>query len=70
MMAALLWRLRLLPGSGFREVPLRVAARLLEWQERSRQRSMLARLDEHLLRDLGLTRADAEEECGKPFWRR
>jgi uncharacterized protein YjiS (DUF1127 family) len=69
MMAALPWRLRL-SDSGFRLVPLRLAARLLEWQERSRQRSMLARLDEHLLRDLGLTRADAEEEYGKPFWRR
>jgi uncharacterized protein YjiS (DUF1127 family) len=67
-MAALLWRL-FVPDSGFRLVPLRLAARVLEWQERSRQRAMLATLDVHLLRDLGLTRAAAEVEYRKPFWR-
>ena len=67
-MTALLWRL-FVPGSGLRLVPLRVVARLLEWQERSRQRAMLAMMDEHLLRDLGLTRSDAQEEYQKPFWR-
>jgi uncharacterized protein YjiS (DUF1127 family) len=68
MMTALLWRL-FVPGSGLRLVPLRMVVRLLEWQERSRQRAMLAMMDEHLLRDLGLTRSDAQEEYQKPFWR-
>jgi uncharacterized protein YjiS (DUF1127 family) len=68
MMTALIWRL-FVPGSGLRLVALRVIARLLEWQERSRQRAMLATIDEHLLRDLGLTRSEAQEEYQKPFWR-
>jgi len=43
--------------------------RLLDWQERSRQRHMLIGLDEHMLRDIGVTRAEAEEEFRKPPWR-
>jgi len=42
---------------------------LLDWQERSRQRHMLMGLDEHMLRDIGLTRAEAEAEFRKPPWR-
>ncbi|WP_172327304.1 DUF1127 domain-containing protein [Mangrovicoccus sp. HB161399] len=33
-----------------------------------RQRRQLRQLDAHLLRDLGLTRAQAEREAQKPFW--
>jgi uncharacterized protein YjiS (DUF1127 family) len=39
------------------------------WQERRRQRSLLARLDDRMLRDIGLTYADVEGEVAKPFWR-
>lgn len=42
---------------------------LLDWQERSRQRHMLMGLDDHMLRDIGLTRAEAEAEFRKPPWR-
>ena len=42
---------------------------LLVWQERARQRRHLARLDDRLLRDVGLGRAEAEAEYSKPFWR-
>lgn len=45
-------------------------ALLLEWNERARQRRQLARLDDRLLGDLGLSRIDAEQEARKPFWRR
>jgi uncharacterized protein YjiS (DUF1127 family) len=38
------------------------------WQERLDQRRTLARLDDRLLRDMGLTRADVEQEVSKPFW--
>jgi uncharacterized protein YjiS (DUF1127 family) len=38
--------------------------------ERVRQRRALAELDDRLLRDIGLTRADAWHEIRKPFWRR
>ena len=47
-----------------------VVARLTDWAQRHRQRRALARLDADLLRDVGLTRADALRESGKPFWRR
>jgi uncharacterized protein YjiS (DUF1127 family) len=42
---------------------------LLLWQDRARQRHMLATMDDHLLRDIGLDRGTALGEAGKPFWR-
>ncbi len=39
------------------------------WLEVSRERRHLARLDDRLLNDIGLTRADIEPEIAKPFWR-
>ena len=39
------------------------------WAERRRQRFALAALDDNLLRDIGLSRADVESEIEKPFWR-
>ena len=39
------------------------------WFERSRQRRELGRMSDHLLRDMGITRTDALNEAGKPFWR-
>jgi uncharacterized protein YjiS (DUF1127 family) len=39
------------------------------WRERVRRRQELVRLDRRLLRDVGITAAEAERECGKPFWR-
>ena len=43
---------------------------LLDWQERARQRHLLMQLDERMLRDVGLTRAEAQREFEKPFWLR
>jgi uncharacterized protein YjiS (DUF1127 family) len=40
---------------------------LLRWQELARQRRALARLDDRMLKDLGLTRADALREAGRRF---
>ena len=42
---------------------------LLIWHERARQRRQLRSLNDHMLRDLGLTRADVMAESSKPFWR-
>ena len=46
-----------------------VRAVLREWRRRKNGRLELARLDERMLRDIGLTRADADRENNKPFWR-
>lgn len=39
------------------------------WYYRWRQRHALMRLDDHLLKDIGVSRADAEHEAAKPFWK-
>jgi uncharacterized protein YjiS (DUF1127 family) len=46
-----------------------VALRLAAWETRRRGRHALARLDDHLLRDIGLSPDHALTECAKPFWR-
>ena len=46
----------------------RVVARLLDWHELARQRQALAALDDHMLKDIGLSRADARQEADRPFW--
>ena len=42
---------------------------LLTWQHRARDRQQLQSLSDHMLRDIGLTRADVFAEASKPFWR-
>jgi len=49
------------PHAGF-------VALLRQWWLRSRTRDEIAELDEHLLRDIGLTRFDAMVESRKHFW--
>ena len=46
-----------------------VGAGLREWRRRKNGRLELARFDERMLRDIGLTRVDADCEINKPFWR-
>jgi uncharacterized protein YjiS (DUF1127 family) len=47
----------------------RVWRALVTWSSRSRQRRALAGLDDAMLKDIGLSRADIEFEAAKPFWR-
>jgi uncharacterized protein YjiS (DUF1127 family) len=47
----------------------RILAMLREWRRRSRDRASLATLDNRMLADIGITRADAEYLSDKPFWR-
>jgi uncharacterized protein YjiS (DUF1127 family) len=39
------------------------------WTRRSRERAALARLDPHLLRDIGLDPNAVRQEAAKPAWR-
>ncbi len=50
-------------------LPLAILGILLVWQERGQQRRHLAALDDRLLRDMGMSRADAAREAAIPFWR-
>ena len=49
--------------------PLAILETLLVWQERDQQRRHLAALDDRLLSDMGMSRADAVREAAMPFWR-
>jgi uncharacterized protein YjiS (DUF1127 family) len=42
---------------------------LFTWQRRISDRMALQSLDDHMLRDIGLSRADVEHEASKPFWK-
>jgi uncharacterized protein YjiS (DUF1127 family) len=42
---------------------------VLSWQERARERRQLMELSDHMLRDIGISRAEAFGEAEKPFWR-
>ena len=46
-----------------------VGERLSVWYERSWSRAQLARLDDRMLADIGLVRADLVLERDKPVWR-
>jgi uncharacterized protein YjiS (DUF1127 family) len=50
-------------------LPLRVLGTLLLWQRRITSRRELARLDERLLADAGISTYDRAIEISKPFWR-
>ncbi len=41
---------------------------LSEWRRRARARRDLSKLDTHMLRDIGLSDAEARRECARPFW--
>jgi uncharacterized protein YjiS (DUF1127 family) len=48
---------------------VRLADLMAVGRDRRRQRLALARLDDRMLRDIGLTTADVEGEVTKPFWK-
>jgi uncharacterized protein YjiS (DUF1127 family) len=47
-----------------------LAMRLGEWHSIARERRALASLDDAMLKDIGITRADVDQETAKPFWHR
>ena len=44
-------------------------ARFADWRRRSRSRAELAHFAERDLHDIGISPAQADRECAKPFWR-
>lgn len=66
-------RISRLPHPRGRRAKSGVAGRMLtrwrEWRRRARDRAELAGLDDRMLKDIGLTRGDAEFLSNKPFWR-
>jgi uncharacterized protein YjiS (DUF1127 family) len=55
--------------SNLHYVLARMASELGEWRRRLRDRRALAAMSDRSLRDIGLTRYDADWEARKPFWR-
>ncbi len=47
----------------------RVFEKLAVWHDRDISRRQLEMMDERALRDIGITRAQAEAEAARPFWR-
>jgi uncharacterized protein YjiS (DUF1127 family) len=52
-----------------RQALSRIFLTLQQWRRRSRERAELAKLDDRMLRDIGITRGDVWDEINKPFWR-
>ena len=48
---------------------LRALDRLVLWQERAAGRHQLAQMSDRDLKDMGISRAEANWEARKPFWR-
>jgi uncharacterized protein YjiS (DUF1127 family) len=51
-------------------LPVSVSAIIQGWVARSCQRQALGALDDHLLRDIGVSRQQALSETAKWFWHR
>lgn len=67
--------MKMLNWTGSISIPLpprtpvaRLCDTLLEWVDRRRERRHLAHLDDRMLADIGLSRADAWAEQSKRFW--
>ena len=54
-------------SSGARLISM-IRHRLLRWYELHRQRQQLASLSDAALKDIGLSRADIQQEAERPFW--
>lgn len=46
----------------------RIVTKILFWREVATQRAVLGSLSDELLKDIGITRAEAVREASRPFW--
>jgi uncharacterized protein YjiS (DUF1127 family) len=51
-----------------RRIVVNMLEKLVIWQERAEQRQALSELNSHMLKDIGVSSADAYREARKPFW--
>ena len=49
-------------------LPEHAVATAITWQQRVNERQHLRDLDDRMLSDMGLSRADVDKEVAKPFW--
>jgi uncharacterized protein YjiS (DUF1127 family) len=54
--------------SAFAALAVSAVVRFLAWEERRRTRVALAKLDDHILKDIGLTKDDVDQELGRRNW--
>jgi len=55
-------------GRRARDLGARCVQVALRWYDVARQRRALLRLDQRMLKDIGISRADAVHEASRPFW--
>ena len=46
----------------------KVLAKILVWREIHRQRKQLSKMDDYLLKDIGVSRVEADREAERKFW--
>jgi uncharacterized protein YjiS (DUF1127 family) len=56
------------PPASRRRLYARLRGGIAAWRARARGRRLLAQLDEHMLRDIGIDPARVWQETGKWFW--
>ena len=56
------------PMTPFAAVALKVVVAIAKWEAHARTRTHLKHLDDHLLRDIGVTRDAANTEAARSFW--
>ena len=57
------------PGISVLPPVRRFSAMIRKWRSHARSRRELLALDDRMLKDIGITRIDAQREAAKPFWR-
>ncbi len=58
-----------IPSQSLGQAALKGLGLFTTWFLRGRARQQLRQLDDLTLRDIGVSRYDAEIEAGKPFWK-